>query len=323
MGRSTRAAGGGLTAAAPRGTLPRMHWRTYAAHPALAGYAALEHGPARMLLRRGLEPHAALLGRDGPPPAEASVAGGRAAHPVVPLPDGRRAVVRAYRRGGAVRHLLRARYLAGHRAFAELLATETARRGGVRVPDVLAAVERRMPVGYEAALATAWIPGAVESAAWLASAPPAARMAMLREAGRQVARMHLAGVAHPDLNLRNLLVVSPDSTPSSAAAGRDAVPPPDPSAASSAEMDAVGHHPSANPPQSPDADAPLVYVIDFDRARLYGGPVPAERCAADLRRLARSARKLRGGLGADGWRALAAGYGDAWPLDPEETARLG
>jgi tRNA A-37 threonylcarbamoyl transferase component Bud32 len=29
---------------------------------------------------------------------------------------------------------------------------------------------------------------------------------MLREAGRQLAAMHSAGVAHPDVNLRNLLV---------------------------------------------------------------------------------------------------------------------
>lgn len=72
-----------------------------------------------------------------------------------------------------------------------------------------------------------------------------------------------------------------------------------------------------------ETDAPVVYVIDFDRARLYGGPVPLSRCAADIRRLARSARKLRGGLGADGWRAMADGYGRGWPLSPEETAALG
>lgn len=321
-----------------------MDWRTYAGHPALAGFAALEHGPARMLVRRGWEAHAALLGRDGPPDAAETVSGGRASHPVVALPDGGRAVVRAYRRGGAVRHLVEARYLAGHRAFAELLATETARRGGVRVPTVLAAVERRHRVGYEAALATAWIDGATESAAWLAAAPPVARAAMLREAGRQLARMHTAGVAHPDLNLRNLLVVSPtdggDAGRSLASAPlandghremRDvSSPPPAPDPGDASPSDAAGDvalaqrdDAAAGETDGGETDAHVVYVIDFDRARLYGGPVPLSRCAADIRRLARSARKLRGGLGADGWRAMADGYGRGWPLSPEETAALG
>lgn len=307
-----------------------MHWRAYAAHPALAGYAALEHGPARMLVRRGLEPHAALLGRDGPPPSAETVAGGRARHPVVVLPDGTRAVVRAYRRGGAVRHLVRARYLAGHRAFAELLATETARRHGVRVPTVLAAVERRMGIGYEAALATAWIDGAVESAAWLSASPSDDdRRAVLREAGRQLARMHAAGVAHPDVNLRNLLVapaspsVSSESRSAEGDAGASSLSPTGDAGTSplAAEGDASR---SADPETSAsDETGPRVYVIDLDRARLYGGPVPTERCAADVRRLARSARKLLGGLGDAGWREVAAGYGAAWPLTPAETASLG
>src|SRR5690606_7761053 len=56
-------------------------------------------------------------------------------------------------------------------------------------------------------LATRWIPDAAEMNRWLAEHTAAEREAVLREAGRQIAAMHDGGVAHPDLNLRNLLVV--------------------------------------------------------------------------------------------------------------------
>jgi 3-deoxy-D-manno-octulosonic acid kinase len=59
---------------------------------------------------------------------------------------------------------------------------------------------------------------------------------------------------------------------------------------------------------------PAVYIIDFDRASLYPGPVPGWRRARDLRRLARSARKLRADLSAEEWAALREGYGAGWPL---------
>lgn len=235
-----------------------MDWRHYLREPALADFAAREEGAARMLVRRGLEDEAERLGLRGDPPSAETVAGGRARHPVVALPDGARAVVRRYRRGGAVRFLNRATYLGGHRAFDELRATERARGGGVRVPEVLAATERRGVVGYAAWLATRLIPGAVESAAWLRGASAGARRAFFAEAGRQVARMHAAGVAHPDLNLRNLLVVG-----------------------------------SGDEAASDDGRRGIaVWVIDFDRARLFDGPVPPERREADLARLGRSATKL-------------------------------
>ncbi len=159
-----------------------------------------------MLVRSGYEAHAARLGLHGTPPASAGWAGGgREPHPIVELSGGERAVVRTFRRGGAMRHLNRGRYFLGNRAFEELRAAEAARRGGVRTPLPLAAAEHRKFPGYTAHLATLWIPGASEAAAWLASDPPEHDEA-LREAGRQVGRMHGAGVAHPDLNLRNLLV---------------------------------------------------------------------------------------------------------------------
>ncbi|HKP75455.1 MAG TPA: lipopolysaccharide kinase InaA family protein, partial [Longimicrobiaceae bacterium] len=100
--------------------------------------------------------------------------------------------------------------------------------------------------------------------AWLAAeADETRRTAVLGEGARQIALMHAAGVAHPDLNLRNLLVAGDE-----------------------------------------------VYLLDFDKAAGSADPVPTARRARDLRRLARSARKLHASID---WPAFRAGYGDAWP----------
>lgn len=259
-----------------------MHWRDYLRDPALTEFVAREEGAARMLVRREWEGDAERLGLRGDPASADTVAGGRARHPVVTLADGARAVVRRYRRGGAVRHLNRATYFGGHRAFDELRATERARGGGVRVPRVLAATERRAGIGYTAWLATRLIDGATESATWLRSALANERRAFFAEAGRQIARMHAAGVAHPDLNLRNLLVVGAGSPSSEASSTEGAGP-------------------------RGDGGGMVVWVIDFDRARLYDGPVPPERRAADLARLGRSATKLGLPLTDEDWAGLGRG----------------
>jgi 3-deoxy-D-manno-octulosonic acid kinase len=171
------------------------------------GFAALEAGGATVLARRGFEAMAAEVATraswDG---VAESLGGGRIRHPVVRLPDGGRAVVRRYRRGGLVRHLVEELYLTGHRAFDELRATERAAAGGARVPRVLAAVERRRPIGYTALLVTELVEGAVDLAEWLRGSPAPARERALRCAGAQVALVHGAGLSHPDLNLRNFLV---------------------------------------------------------------------------------------------------------------------
>lgn len=240
------------------------------------GFVILDAGRARTWVRAGHEALADQLGPRGDPvAAEAHVAGGRAPHPVVPLPDGGRALVRRYLRGGMVRHLVRATYFSGHRALYELRATERARAANVRAPEVLAATERRQRVGgYAAWLATRLIENVASADEWLRAARVARRAAMLREAGRQIARLHEGGITHPDLNLRNLLVRDD--------AGDEGAP-------------------------------PLVWIIDFDGARLYGNAVPAVARARNLRRLARSARKLGIPLAAPDWAALREGYGASWP----------
>ena len=184
-----------------------MSLSRYLSDPVLHDFALVEAAGARALLRRGYREHAALLGLNGPPlGGEATVGGGRARHPLVALPGGERIVVRGYLRGGLMRHLNRERYFLGHRAFDELRVTEHAAAAGVRVPAVVAAVERRGALAYRASLATRWIAGGQELAGWLAGKEPAAAAAALLDAGRQLARMHDAGISHPDVNLRNLLV---------------------------------------------------------------------------------------------------------------------
>lgn len=59
---------------------------------------------------------------------------------------------------------------------------------------------------------------------------------------------------------------------------------------------------------------PEIYIIDFDRARLFPGPVPAARARRNLRRLLRSVNKLdpdRARLGPDDWSCLLDAYDSA------------
>ncbi|HEX2203850.1 MAG TPA: lipopolysaccharide kinase InaA family protein [Longimicrobium sp.] len=247
--------------------------------PALAGFAALDVGRAHLLVRRGYEEAAERLADFERLLYTETVGGGRAAHPVILLPGGERVVVRRYRRGGWVRHVNRALYFGGNRAFDELRATERARAAGVRTPVVVAAIERPALVGYRAALATLLVPGARDLAAWLGeNASGEARRTVLREAGRQIGTMHAGGVAHPDVNLRNLLV-----------------------AGGSGSGDGGSER------------APAVYLLDFDRAEVTAEAVPNARRERDLRRLARSARKLAVAIGGEEWAAMKEGYGEGWP----------
>lgn len=249
-----------------------MKWRDYLKDPVLRGFAAIEEGGWRILVRRGYEEWA-MAGATGGQSGERVVGGGRAEHPVIELPDGGEAVVRQYRRGGLMRYINRDRYFIGHRAFEETRVTVHAAEAGVAAPEVIAAGERRTGFVYRAWIATRWIAAATDLASWLAGRTDAEVGTGLGKAGDQIGRMHAAGIAHPDLNLRNLLVVE-------------------------------------RPPERLE-----VHLIDFDRAALLPGPVhPLER-ARELRRLARSARKLGVPLDSGGWTALREGYGRGWPSD--------
>lgn len=249
-----------------------MSPRSTPAEASLADFVPMQDGRTRLLVRRGWEDAAEHLSDPDQIQSEEVVAGGREAHPIATLPNGARVVIRRYRRGGMIRLVNRGLYFGGNRAFDELRAAERARAGGVRTPVVVAAIERPARVaGYRAWLATVLLSGGLNLAAWLAAeAEGERRMAVLREAGRQAAMMHAAGVAHADLNLRNLLVI-------------------------------------------PAEGGDEVYVLDFDKAAVTAEPVARARRERDLRRLARSARKLQAGLGPEHWAVFREGYGDDWP----------
>ncbi len=132
--------------------------------------------------------------------------GGRASHPVIELADGERILLREYRRGGVIRHFNRATYFTGNRALDELRATVVAGNRGLDVARIIAAVEHPARFGYTAMLAIGWIDGAAELATLLEFTPPHDRPGIVRLAGAEIGRMHDAGIAHPDLNLRNLLI---------------------------------------------------------------------------------------------------------------------
>ncbi|HET7232676.1 MAG TPA: lipopolysaccharide kinase InaA family protein [Longimicrobium sp.] len=238
----------------------------------LAGFVPMLDGRTRLLVRRGWEDAAEHLVDPDGVSVDEELAGGRVPCRVTTLPGGARVVVRRYRRGGMARWVNRTHYFGGNRAFDELRATERARAAGVRAPVVVAAIERPGRLaGYRAWLVTVFIPGAHDLAAWLhhSGADEVRRREVLAEAGRQMAMMHQAGVAHPDVNLRNLLVAG-------------------------------------------DLGAE-VYLIDFDRADVGVDAVPRGRRERDLRRLARSARKLRVIITPDEWAAFREGYGEGWP----------
>jgi 3-deoxy-D-manno-octulosonic acid kinase len=242
----------------------------YTADPALDAFVELRAPSARILVLRGYEAHVEVLGLAGDPVAGRKVGGGRAEHPLVELPGGEEVLVRRYCRGGAIRHFTAATYFLGRRSYHELWVTERARAAGVRVPVMLAAAERRRAFGYGAWISSRWIPRARDLAAWLPGRSPEEAVRVLEAVGTQIGMMHAGGVAHPDLNLRNVLVASGD--------GRDEV-----------------------------------YLLDFDRGRVFPGPVSLARRRSDLLRLARSARKLGASIPDRGWFALRSGYGERWP----------
>jgi 3-deoxy-D-manno-octulosonic acid kinase len=257
-----------------------MQWiQKYGADPVLAAFSVLRDASVRGLVRRGYEVSAReAVHPNGELRTVAYVGGGRERHAVVELESGERALVRRYRRGGVLRRINHGTYFVGNRALAELRVTEAAAQRGVRVPHVIAGVERRAGIGYTATLLVRWIPEAHDLATWLDNAAPTDRLEVLRLAGNEIGKMHAAGIGHADLNLRNLVVASRDG-----GEGRE------------------------------------VYIIDFDRGRIYDADVPVTRRRRDLLRLARSVRKLSAPVEPEGWSALRQGYGSAWPL----SGRLG
>ncbi len=123
-------------------------------------------------------------------------------------------VVRHYLRGGAFGPLLGDRYLARGvpRPFREAVASQMVRGRGIPTPRVVAAAVYRGGLFYRCDLVTELIPEAEELSDVLFDperrglAGTSERKDALRETGVLVAKMARAGVSHPDLNAKNILL---------------------------------------------------------------------------------------------------------------------
>lgn len=181
-----------------------------------------------------------------------NLSGGRGGIQRVVLSERGTAIVRPYRRGGAVRHFVRDLYWGRPpRPLLELIGTETARQRGVPTVEVLGAGVEWLTLGlYRGTFVTREAEEFVNLWEWLRSKPTGAgREAVITVVAQTIARMHEAGIAHADLNLTNILV-------------RIAT------------------------------DSPSVLLIDFDKAQVFPSPLPPRQRQRNLQRLQRSLNKL-------------------------------
>lgn len=168
---------------------------------------------------------------------------------------GERLVLRRYRRGGMVRHLLDDSFLHGPlrslretRPVLELLAHALLRQAKVNVPEPAAVLVRRTGLGlaYEGAILTVLLPETDNFLSLAKTREPQKLTEVAEAAGREARRMLDAGIMHRDLHLGNVLV------------DRDGRP----------------------------------WLIDFDRCRFVGRlPVVEQQRAALAERWRRSAEK--------------------------------
>ncbi len=117
--------------------------------------------------------------------------------------------VRHYRRGGWAAALLGDRYLAlgPPRPHREVHASALARARGVRTPAVVAgAAYAAAGVFYRADLVTELVPAARPLSDVVVAADQAEATRALRHAGRLIAGLARAGVAHADLHVGNVLI---------------------------------------------------------------------------------------------------------------------
>jgi tRNA A-37 threonylcarbamoyl transferase component Bud32 len=119
-------------------------------------------------------------------------------------------LVRHCTHGGILARLLGDVYLDGNRFLREVAVADALRRRGVPTPEMIAGIRREaFPGIYRAEIVTREVPGARDLAEALRALPPddaAARRDLLGAAARLLRRTHEAGLRHPDLNARNLLV---------------------------------------------------------------------------------------------------------------------
>ncbi|HXV83526.1 MAG TPA: lipopolysaccharide kinase InaA family protein [Candidatus Binatia bacterium] len=188
------------------------------------------------------------------------------------LRNGETALIRPYRHGGLLRHLLRGIFFTWPpRPFRELAITEEVRRRGIPTIEVLAACVRRIwgPF-YRGWLVTRQLQGGQDL--WTALQGGVVRKTGAGKVFNAVAAtlrdLHREGIYHRDLNLKNILVRC-------------------------------------------EPDGVKGYIIDFDRAMLFLGRVPPVLAQRNLQRLLRSTLKLdpqREYVSAHDWKRFVESY---------------
>jgi len=134
--------------------------------------------------------------------------GGRAALARVETQHGP-VLVREYRKGGLLRHVRGRLFSGSWRPLTELVLHRRLEAVGVPVTEAVGCVVLRRPLGWRGFLLTREVAGAVDLEAWLYGVGEDDRpnpREILRRAGAAVRRLHDAGVMHPDLHPKNLLI---------------------------------------------------------------------------------------------------------------------
>lgn len=161
-----------------------------------------------LMWRDGLENEARRVAEDPEGLPRAGVAG-RAPLGRIEVAGQRALLVRPYRKGGMLRGLRGERFRGRFRPLDEFALHLDLQNLGVDVLDAAGAVVRGDGHGWEGWLLTREEEGARDLEAWIdgadvdGQADPASTLA---RAGRAVRALHDAGVAHPDLHPKNLLL---------------------------------------------------------------------------------------------------------------------
>ncbi|HVT40607.1 MAG TPA: lipopolysaccharide kinase InaA family protein [Gemmatimonadaceae bacterium] len=125
------------------------------------------------------------------------------------LPGGVEVVVRHSRHGGTLAPITDDLFLAPTRAPQELRTALRLQRSGVRTSDVLAyAVYPAFGPFRRADVVTRLMRGADLPAAWRTAGTEDARADIMRALASLLVSMRDAGVVHPDLNLKNIFIVT-------------------------------------------------------------------------------------------------------------------
>lgn len=189
------------------------------------GYEAWSLGAGGVVARRdvafavgaALESHGTLYAWAGAQGDRVAFAGRGEAYGV--RLGGVPAVVRHARRGGyVIAPLLGDRFLGTPRFFRELRWSQRLSDAGILTPRMLAGAWHRSGPVHRADVATERLDGADLATLFFAASPPQGedRRAILVAVAQAVRRLHDAGIVHPDLQLRNVLVVPGADGPAAA-----------------------------------------------------------------------------------------------------------